>query len=161
MVTVREAATHDLEAISVLAELLDTAGHRDFPSVVMPPAVPARSATWLEGALSATNTRVLVAEDGAGRVIGFARAHIGPTPDSTVLKQQTVGWMHELAMEPGTTAVETGSALLNAIDSWLKSEGISQVRATVWPSFHEEVTTAFEEHGYCVMSHNLLRDLNT
>lgn len=159
MVTVRDANTADLSAISDLAGYLDVPAFQSFPTVVNQPVQPYRTVEWFQEQASYSNIRMFVAVNEEHKVIGFARAHIGPTPNSAVMKQQTIGWMHELVMLPGDEATQVGLALLNAIDSWLLLEGITQVRATVWP-LHTDATEVFEQHGYRVMSQNMIRDLN-
>lgn len=157
MVSIRAAIIQDSDSISDLAAYLDSLAFEQYPTIFVEPKIPLRSREWLKQQLDSSNIRVFLATDREGRVVGFTRVHIGPTPDSLVMTAKSVGWLHELVMEP-ENALETGRMLIQAAHDWLLSSDVTQVRATMWP-FQKDARTVLAELGYLPTNQNFLKDL--
>lgn len=158
MITIREATARDLPSISTLSQRLDEIAFQQVPSVFMPVATPARSREWLSAQLASPHIRMFVAvTDG---VVGFVRAHIGPTARSAVMRAQTIGWLHELIVDRDAQIQEVGSALLSAVHGWFTAEGVSQARVTLWP-FQEGLIRLYGTFGYTSMNQTFIKEIES
>jgi GNAT superfamily N-acetyltransferase len=111
MTTIRAARTYDAQAIADLGAQLGYAATRQ------------QIATRLAGIESEGASRVLVAEDGAGRVVGWL--HIATR---TQLTEDACAEILGLIVDESARGGGIGQALMDAAEAWARASGCAHVR---------------------------------
>ena len=111
MTTIRVARTYDAQAIAELGEQL---GY---------PATRQQIATRLAGIEAEASSRVLVAEDDGGRVVGWL--HIAARAQLT---EESCAEVLGLVVDESARGAGVGAALLDAAEAWARTAGCAHLR---------------------------------
>ena len=130
MTTIRAARTYDAPAIAELAGQLGYAANRQ------------QIATRLAGIESERSSRVLVAEDTAGKVIGWL--HVAAR---TQLTEDACAEILGLVVDENARGAGVGAALVRAAEAWARAEGCTRVRVRSRET-RERAHRFYEREGY-------------
>ena len=111
MTTIRAARNYDAPAIAELGDQLGYAANRQ------------QIATRLAGIESERSSRVLVAEDAAGNVIGWL--HVAAR---TQLTEDACAEILGLVVEENARGAGVGAELVRAAEAWARAEGCTRMR---------------------------------
>lgn len=111
MTTIRVARTYDAQAIAELGEQL---GY---------PATRQQIATRLAGIEAEPSSRVFVAEDDGGRVVGWL--HIAARAQLT---EESCAEVLGLVVDESARGAGVGAALLDAAEAWARTAGCAHLR---------------------------------
>jgi GNAT superfamily N-acetyltransferase len=111
MTAIRAARTYDAQAIAELGAQL---GY---------PSTRQQIATRLAGVEAERSSRVLVAEDGEGRVVGWL--HVAAR---TQLTEECCAEILGLVVDESARGSGIGAALIRAAEEWARSEGCVRIR---------------------------------
>jgi GNAT superfamily N-acetyltransferase len=130
MTTIRAARTYDAPAIAELGGQLGYAANRQ------------QVATRLAGIESERSSRVLVAEDAAGRVVGWL--HVAAR---TQLTEESCAEILGLVVDESARGVGIGAALIRAAEAWARAEGCMRMRVRSRET-RERAHRFYEREGY-------------
>jgi len=130
MTTIRNARTYDAQAIAELGGQLGYAATRQ------------QIATRLAGIESEPASRVLVAEDNNGRVVGWL--HVAAR---TQLTEDACAEVLGLVVDEPARGAGIGDALLRAAEGWARSAGCVRVRVRSRDT-RERAHRFYERAGY-------------
>jgi GNAT superfamily N-acetyltransferase len=111
MTTIRAARTYDAATIAALGGELGYDVSRQ------------QVATRLSGIESEPSSRVLVAEDGEGRVVGWL--HVAAR---TQLTEEFCAEILGLVVDAKVRGAGVGAALVDAAEAWARAEGCTRIR---------------------------------
>ena len=130
MTTIRAARTYDAQAIAELGAQL---GY---------PSTRQQIATRLAGVEAEPTSRVLVAENGDGHVIGWL--HVAAR---TQLTEDCSAEILGLVVDESSRGVGIGAALIRAAEEWARSEGCVRMRVRSRDT-RERAHRFYERAGY-------------
>jgi GNAT superfamily N-acetyltransferase len=130
MTTIRAARTYDAQAIAELGAQL---GY---------PSTRQQIATRLAGVEAEPSSRVLVAENGDGHVIGWL--HVAAR---TQLTEDCSAEILGLVVDESSRGVGIGAALIRAAEEWARSEGCVRMRVRSRDT-RERAHRFYERAGY-------------
>jgi GNAT superfamily N-acetyltransferase len=130
MTTIRAARTYDAPAIAELGGQLGYAANRQ------------QIATRLAGIESERSSRVLVAEDAAGNVIGWL--HVA---SRTQLTEDACAEILGLVVDERARGAGVGAGLVRAAEAWARAEGCARIRVRSRDT-RERAHRFYEREGY-------------
>ena len=130
MTTIRAARNYDAPAIAELGDQLGYAANRQ------------QIATRLAGIESERSSRVLVAEDAAGNVIGWL--HVAAR---TQLTEDECAEILGLVVEENARGAGVGAELVRAAEAWARAEGCTRMRVRSRDT-RERAHRFYEREGY-------------
>lgn len=130
MTTIRAARTYDAPAIAELGSQLGYASSRQ------------QIATRLAGIESERSSRVLVAEDAAGNVIGWL--HVAAR---TQLTEDACAEILGLVVDETSRGAGIGADLIRAAEAWARAEGCTRMRVRSRET-RERAHRFYEREGY-------------
>jgi GNAT superfamily N-acetyltransferase len=130
MTTIRAARTYDAQAIAELGAQL---GY---------PSTRQQIATRLAGVEAEPTSRVLVAENGDGHVVGWL--HVAAR---TQLTEDCSAEILGLVVDESSRGVGIGAALIRAAEEWARSEGCVRMRVRSRDT-RERAHRFYERAGY-------------
>ena len=130
MTTIRPARTYDAQAIAELGAQL---GY---------PSTRRQIASRLAGVEAEPSSRVLVAENGEGRVVGWL--HVAAR---TQLTEDCCAEILGLVVEESSRGGGIGAALVRAAEEWARSEGCARIRVRSRDT-RERAHRFYERAGY-------------
>ncbi|MET0230253.1 MAG: GNAT family N-acetyltransferase [Rhodanobacteraceae bacterium] len=128
--TIRAARTYDAPAIAELGGQLGYAANRQ------------QIATRLAGIESERSSRVLVAEDATGSVIGWL--HVA---SRTQLTEDACAEILGLVVDESARGAGIGAALIRAAEAWARAEGCTRMRVRSRET-RERAHRFYEREGY-------------
>ena len=128
--TIRAARTYDAPAIAELGGQLGYAANRQ------------QIATRLAGIESERSSRVLVAEDAAGNVIGWL--HVAAR---TQLTEDACAEILGLVVDETARGAGVGADLIRAAETWARAEGCTRMRVRSRET-RERAHRFYEREGY-------------
>ncbi|MBI4220644.1 MAG: GNAT family N-acetyltransferase [Chloroflexi bacterium] len=155
MISVRDATLGDADPYLRLFAELSSLAFSVEPSIFV--GSDPLSAEWFRIQLDQPHMLVLVAEDDRDGVIGILRAHVGSTPESRVMWKMEIGYIHELVVAKAHRNRDVATMLLDRVHEWLSSQGVHQVRTTLW-SFQAEGQSFFGARGYRLLNSTYVRE---
>ncbi|HYF14113.1 MAG TPA: GNAT family N-acetyltransferase [Phycisphaerales bacterium] len=148
---VRPATASDTPGILPMVRALCSLHERHDPErfKVLPDVVE-RYASWLPERAEDPRSVLLVAEDGAGALIGFLVGTI--EPEVPIFWIPECGWIHDIWVEPHARRHGVAKALVNAAAARFAELGQKQVRLHT-AMFNDAARTVFGEAGFrpCVV----------
>jgi GNAT superfamily N-acetyltransferase len=130
MTTIRAARNYDAPAIAELGEQLGYAANRQ------------QIATRLAGIESERSSRVFVAEDGEGRVVGWL--HVAARAQLT---EDVCAEILGLVVDEGARGAGIGADLIRAAETWARAEGCARIRVRSRDT-RERAHKFYEREGY-------------
>jgi len=130
MTTIRAARNYDAPAIAELGDQLGYAANRQ------------QIATRLAGIESERSSRVLVAEDAAGNVIGWL--HVAAR---TQLTEDACAEILGLVVDENARGAGVGAELVRAAEAWARAEGCTRMRVRSRDT-RERAHRFYEREGY-------------
>jgi GNAT superfamily N-acetyltransferase len=130
MTTIRAARTYDAPAIAELGVQLGYAANRQ------------QIATRLAGIESERSSRVLVAENGEGRVVGWL--HVAAR---TQLTEEACAEILGLVVDESARGAGIGADLIRAAEAWARAEGCTRIRVRSRDT-RERAHRFYEREGY-------------
>jgi len=130
MTTIRPARTYDAPAIAELGGQLGYAASRQ------------QIATRLAGIESERSSRVLVAEDAAGNVIGWL--HVAAR---TQLTEDACAEILGLVVDENARGAGVGADLIRAAEAWARAAGCTRIRVRSRET-RERAHKFYEREGY-------------
>ena len=130
MTTIRAARNYDAPAIAELGDQLGYAANRQ------------QIATRLAGIESERSSRVLVAEDAAGNVIGWL--HVAAR---TQLTEDACAEILGLVVAENARGAGVGAELVRAAEAWARAEGCTRMRVRSRDT-RERAHRFYEREGY-------------
>jgi GNAT superfamily N-acetyltransferase len=130
MTTIRAARTYDAPAIAELGGQLGYVANRQ------------QIATRLAGIESEPSSRVLVAEDAAGSVIGWL--HVAAR---TQLTEDACAEILGLVVDESARGAGVGADLVRAAEAWARAEGCTRIRVRSRDT-RERAHKFYEREGY-------------
>jgi GNAT superfamily N-acetyltransferase len=130
MTTIRAARNYDAPAIAELGEQLGYAANRQ------------QIATRLAGIESERSSRVFVAEDGEGRVVGWL--HVAARAQLT---EDVCAEILGLVVDEGARGAGIGADLIRAAEAWARAEGCARIRVRSRDT-RERAHKFYEREGY-------------
>jgi GNAT superfamily N-acetyltransferase len=130
MTTIRAARNYDAPAIAELGEQLGYAANRQ------------QIATRLAGIESERSSRVFVAEDGEGRVVGWL--HVAARAQLT---EDVCAEILGLVVDEGARGAGIGAELIRAAEAWARAEGCVRIRVRSRDT-RERAHKFYEREGY-------------
>ena len=160
--TVREATADDLEAVREVAR---AAWAADYPDILTRETVERGVEEWyesdqLEGKLTGSRTRLFVACEEDGRVVGFAHAELGRDDEGYVLRlyvhpdYRNIGFGRRLLERTREDLFAHGAERINAMVLAANEPGNAFYRAFGFEKVDEGETTIggepYREHTYAL-----------
>jgi ribosomal protein S18 acetylase RimI-like enzyme len=130
MVEISTAAPDDIDAVAALAQETFDWHHTRVPGEFMP-SDPAAVRGIVETARTASGQFLLVAKAGAD-VVGFVHYYIIDRPQYGALAPLRMGFVGHIAVVAGHRRQGVGHALLEAVRSHLRREGIADLRGNTF-----------------------------
>ncbi len=130
MTTIRAARTYDAPAIAELGGQLGYAANRQ------------QIATRLAGIESERSSRVLVAEDSAGNVVGWL--HVAARVQLT---EEACAEILGLIVDENARGAGVGAELVRAAEAWARAEGCTRMRVRSRET-RERAHRFYEREGY-------------
>jgi GNAT superfamily N-acetyltransferase len=130
MTTIRAARTYDAPAIAALGGQLGYVASRQ------------QIATRLAGIEAESSSRVLVAEDAAGAVVGWLHCAA-----RTQLTEDACAEILGLVVDEGARGTGIGADLIRAAEAWARAEGCTRMRVRSRDS-RERAHRFYEREGY-------------
>jgi GNAT superfamily N-acetyltransferase len=130
MTAIRTARTYDAQAIAELGGQLGYTATRQ------------QIATRLAGVEAEPSSRVLVAENGDGRVVGWL--HVAAR---TQLTEDCCAEILGLVVDESARGAGIGAALIRAAEEWARSEGCARIRVRSRDT-RERAHRFYERAGY-------------
>ncbi len=95
-----------------------------------------------DGALADENRHFIVAEDGAGRVIGFIIGEVR----AWEFGSPPCGWVFAISVDPASRQAGVGTGLLEALTERFRDAGVERVRTMISRGNHQ-LMAFFRGHG--------------
>jgi ribosomal protein S18 acetylase RimI-like enzyme len=146
-VTIRRASEPDLPALGRLgAHLLRTHHAFDPARFMAPGADPEGGYAWFLGPqLAEPDVVVLVAEDGAGAIVGYVYA--GLEPQSWKELREPAGFVHDIVIDESAQGRGIARSLMKAAIEWLHDRGAPRVRLWTAPQ-NAQAQHVFDKLGF-------------
>ena len=146
-ITIRRAAEGDLPALGRLGARLLRMHHTFDPARFMAPgADPEGGYAWfLRTQLAEPDVAVLVAERGAGVIVGYVYA--GLEPQSWKELREPAGFVHDIVVDEAAQSRGVAGALMNAAIEWLRDRGAPRVLLWTAPQ-NAPAQRVFEKLGF-------------
>lgn len=145
-ISIRQATSADAELISSLNTDVQGLHASAMPWRFKPPGPetfpPSAAATLLAG----PNNLIFVAELD-GEPIGYAHAEISYRPDTPFHHAHELVHLHQISVRPEHRRTGAGRALIEAVRSAAKAQGIDLMTLDVW-SFNEDARAFFAREGF-------------
>jgi ribosomal protein S18 acetylase RimI-like enzyme len=151
--TVRRATPDDLEALLALFAQVDNM-HRDAIPALFGAGIDRREMTL--SALREKHMRFFVAATGDG-LAGFALVSMEDR-DHPMLVPDRYGHVMDIVVDSAFRRRGVGSLLLDACQTWARSEGASHLELTVF-EFNAGARRFYEQHGFVTQSRKMVRPL--
>jgi ribosomal protein S18 acetylase RimI-like enzyme len=155
---VRTASTADIPAIIALFGQIDDRHSAGVPYAFRGSSALPRPAPPIEQMIAGPSTTMLVAARGE-RVL----AHVGVelvtiSSDRMPLVPRRFGLVHDLIVDADAREQGIGSALMAALERWVRDRGGEAVELTVW-TFNEPAQHLYERCGYTTVMRRMRRPL--
>jgi GNAT superfamily N-acetyltransferase len=146
-ITIRRASEGDLPALGRLgAHLLRTHHAFDAGRFMAPGADPEGGYAWFLGTqLAEPDVVVLVAERGAGAIVGYVYA--GLEPQSWKELREPAGFVHDVVVDETARSQGVAGALMKAAIEWLRERGAPRVLLWTAPQ-NAPAQRVFEKLGF-------------
>ncbi|WP_370115328.1 N-acetyltransferase family protein [Streptacidiphilus sp. MAP12-33] len=158
MITIRVATVDDvaeLAALTLVVHAVHTP-HRPDLFVAAPSAVGLEA--LLLSQLAMPELTFLLAQDAAGRPLGYALAEIAERSGSALILADTVVSLRQIAVDPNAGGGGVGSALLEEVRALGRAAGCRRLVTQVW-DFNEDAHAFYRKSGLRPMTSALDQEL--
>jgi len=152
-IAIRRATTADAELVSSLGADVQAIHAAALPWRYKPPGPDTFSLAHAAALLAKADDHVFIAEI-AGTPVGYAHAEIVRREETPFHHAQATIHLHAISVRPEHRRKGVGDALIAAVRSVGKDEGITLLSAEVW-TFNETARAFFRRHGLMPYSERL------
>ena len=154
MITIRKATEADLPSMCELGEEVNALHHIKVPHLFAAPGLPERSLEHWKNSLISEKSAAFVALDGQ-KIVGFITTAV--VDEKHVLMQpMRFGRINTVGVAAQMRGRGVGRQLMQSVHEWVENQGGTQLRLTVG-SFNTGAIKLYEELGYEIESHNMIR----
>jgi ribosomal protein S18 acetylase RimI-like enzyme len=154
---VRYATEADLSRVARIAMFVQRLHAERHPDLFVSPDHDAIHAFFREQ-VGRDGSHILVAEEDAGEVVGYAYVVLSERSDGAFLRSRRTLSFEHLAIAEDSLRRGYGTALIGAVHSLAAELGADDVELVVW-SFNEHAVAAYEAAGYVTAAQTMRRSL--
>ena len=153
-ITIRPARKEDHAAVERLLRQVAQL-HAELRPDVFRPAGQKYDTTRYYGLLNGPDTPILVAQDGQGKVLGYAMLEIKAVfKDHPVMLPRTYLYVDDLCVDENMRGQGVGSLLMEGVRELAKSRGIEKIELNVWEC-NEGAMRFYERLGFATQRRTL------
>lgn len=155
----RVAEDSDYDAVRELLEGLHRHHQRLRPDIFSPVPPPVARDDY-RTLLTSSTARVFVAMGRGGAVSGVVVARIQDAGESSVFLRERMVVVRELMVSPVERGQGLGTALMDAVEEWMRSVGVSRLELNVWDA-NPGALAFYQARGMRPSYHRLSQRLET
>jgi GNAT superfamily N-acetyltransferase len=152
-ISIRRATAGDAAVLSMLNADVQAVHAAALPWWFKPPGPESFPLGTAAALIAKPENLVFLAEVG-GEAAGYAYAEIMRQAETPFRHAYAMVYLHHISVRPAHRRRGVGSALIAAVRSAAKEEGITLLGADIW-SFNEAARTFFRRHGFTTFNKRL------
>ena len=151
-ITIRPARAEDYPAVGLLLRQI-AQQHAELRPDVFHPAQKYDKMQYAT-LLSDPDSPILVAEDGTGKILGYAMCQIKAWQGHSVMRDRRWLYLDDLCVDEGCRGLGVGAQLLQAVRELARARGLDRVELNVWEC-NEAALRFYERQGFITQRRGL------